>query len=650
MLDDKKKKPDFVVIGICAVHILLVRFDFASPHGKGLETTAPALCVLSMISISVEAFPTANTHTNATDDLETEMEEKTSPSPSLASSPNSQSDFVVTGIFAPPITFGLNTFASPSILNGKGLKAAARALCFLSMISISVEACPIARTHANATDDVSDNLETEMEMEMEKPSSSPCPSPSLQDAEDPRLVLLQDASDLEVAVALNQVDSRGEPELNEFDIDCIHLNGRSDSTSSSTGESPNNDSSGEENNVGPDETQGVGTAPQGSTDNGSSAGFMGVSTTGPSLSTRMTQATLGKTTTSSSTLESITATPTALPVTPTTEDPSRGEIKVDGKINASFELIIPSGKAVFSPQETAPSSPGLNPSLPTLLNVYEAGSTYNNNNINNYTTCEPDDDAGMLKLLSGLLAAILFLYLMNTIKSWYTSWCTSQTGKCWYKDWKMSLPGMPPPSSDVPQPEYSEDATMIPYTYKPENASHRPLEPHCALTISNHTTGSGNGSGTDESSTINPSPTSTVMIVSPSASLTSSSWSSGTQTQQTATLTSPSPTSTSISPSSSSSTLSTPMPATQSGCMCPCSTRQRTNACPPSNPKQQYCLRPPLPRGLIPAEYLPRWDVERTSFLYKDLKIVNRLMQPALESSEAISRAERPPSYVESGN
>lgn len=81
-----------------------------------------------------------------------------------------------------------------------------------------------------------------------------------------------------------------------------------------------------------------------------------------------------------------------------------------GKINASFELIIPSRSASF-PQETGPSSPSINTgSLPTLLHVYaEAGS----NIYNNYSTCEPDDDGPMLKLLSGLLAALLLLHLIN---------------------------------------------------------------------------------------------------------------------------------------------------------------------------------------------------------------------------------------------
>ncbi|KAH7879209.1 uncharacterized protein C8R40DRAFT_584232 [Lentinula edodes] len=103
--------------------------------------------------------------------------------------------------------------------------------------------------------------------------------------------------------------------------------------------------------------------------------------------------------------------------------PTRGGIRVDGIINASFELILHSADAeIFRPTEDPPSSPKSPISLPSLLTVTnEAGGSVFYN-----SACEVDDDALMLRLLAGLVTAILVLHLVNTMKIWYNDWKKSK--------------------------------------------------------------------------------------------------------------------------------------------------------------------------------------------------------------------------------
>ncbi|KAF9066983.1 hypothetical protein BDP27DRAFT_1329545 [Rhodocollybia butyracea] len=130
--------------------------------------------------------------------------------------------------------------------------------------------------------------------------------------------------------------------------------------------------------------------------------------------------------------------------------PVAGEITVDGVINASFRLVVPSTNAVF-PQVTAPSSPtqsfGLSGNL-LMVNAEAGGNGYNTTTY----LCEPDSDALMLRLLAGLIAAILLINLMNTIKSWVRPPAEDETMKTWHKEWKRALfPGPEDVLSNVQQ-------------------------------------------------------------------------------------------------------------------------------------------------------------------------------------------------------
>ncbi|KAJ3999106.1 hypothetical protein F5050DRAFT_1805349 [Lentinula boryana] len=88
------------------------------------------------------------------------------------------------------------------------------------------------------------------------------------------------------------------------------------------------------------------------------------------------------------------------------------EMRVDGVINASFGFILPlAGSVEFQKSsETSPSKPIRTPaSLPSVLTV------------NNYnSTCDVDGDT--LNVITGLVAVILAILLVNTIKSWYSDW------------------------------------------------------------------------------------------------------------------------------------------------------------------------------------------------------------------------------------
>ncbi|KAJ3851762.1 hypothetical protein EV368DRAFT_83199 [Lentinula lateritia] len=108
--------------------------------------------------------------------------------------------------------------------------------------------------------------------------------------------------------------------------------------------------------------------------------------------------------------------------------PTRGGIRVDGMQmmrsmgGTRANLGISGDAEIFRPTEDPPSSRKSPISLPSLLTVTnEAGG-----NVFNNSACEVDDDAPMLRLLAGLVAVILVLHLVNTMKIWYNDWKKSQ--------------------------------------------------------------------------------------------------------------------------------------------------------------------------------------------------------------------------------
>ncbi|KAJ3845408.1 hypothetical protein F5878DRAFT_206664 [Lentinula raphanica] len=99
-------------------------------------------------------------------------------------------------------------------------------------------------------------------------------------------------------------------------------------------------------------------------------------------------------------------------------------IRIDGVVNASFDMVLPlvdsAGSGAYGGASPLSASPmqSLNPITANTVN-----------NISNhfYSTCDAGEDPRMLNVLVGLVSVVLFIQLLKTVITWFNAWKSSKS-------------------------------------------------------------------------------------------------------------------------------------------------------------------------------------------------------------------------------